>query len=55
MLWRKPVDGWLFVTLLANPGKPADVCLHRDLFGEPLRLTAPLLVKYSGRVARDGA
>ncbi len=56
VLWRKPVDGWLFVTLLANPGKPADVCFTATFSASRFELTAPLLVKYFGAgVARDGA
>ena len=56
VLWRKPVDGWLFVTLLANPGTPADVCFTATFAASRFELTAPLLIKYFGAgVARDGA
>jgi len=56
VLWRKSVDGWLFVTLLANPGKPADVCFTATFAASRFELTAPLLIKYFGAgVARDGA
>ena len=56
VLWRKPVDGWLYVTLLANPAKPADVCFTATFAASRFELTAALLIKYFGvGVARDGA
>ena len=56
VLWRKPVDGWLYVTLLANPAKPSDVCFTATFAANRFELTAALLSKYfGGAVARDGA
>jgi len=56
VLWRKPVDGWLFVALLANPAKPSDVCFTATFAASRFELTGALLVKYFGAgVARDGA
>ena len=56
VLWRKPIDGWLFVTLLANPAKPSDVCFTATFAASRFELTGALLVKYFGAgVARDGA
>ena len=56
VLWRKPVDGWLYVTLLANPAKPADVCFTATFAASRFELTAALLLKYFGAgVARGGA
>ena len=26
VLWSKPDAGWLYITLLVNPGKPGEVC-----------------------------
>ena len=55
VLWRKPVDGWLYVTLLANPAKPSDVCFTATFSASRFELTGALLVKYFGAgVARDG-
>ena len=55
VLWRKPVDGWLYVTLLANPAKPSDVCFTATFAASRFELTAALLNKYFGAaVARDG-
>jgi hypothetical protein len=56
VLWRKPVDGWLYVTLLANPAKPSDVCFTATFAASLFELTAALLSKYfGGEVARGGA
>ena len=55
VLWRKPVDGWLYVTLLGNPAKPSDVCFTATFAANRFELTAALLIKYFGAgVARDG-
>ena len=54
VLWRKPHAGWLFVTLLANPAKPADVCFTATFVADRFDITAALLVKYFGAgVARE--
>lgn len=54
VLWRKPQSGWLFVTLLANPAKPADRCFTATFVAERFEITAALLVKYFGAgVARE--
>lgn len=54
VLWRKPQAGWLFVTLLANPAKPADLCFTATFVAERFEITASLLVKYFGAgVARE--
>ena len=54
VLWRKPSIGWLFVTLLANPAKPTDVCFTATFVADRFEITAALLVKYFGAgVARD--
>ena len=54
VLWRKPHAGWLFVTLLANPAKPADVCFTATFVADRFDVTAALLVKYFGAgVARE--
>ena len=56
VLWRKPVDGWIYVTLLANPAKSSDVCFTATFAASRFELTAPLLIKYFGAgVAREGA
>ena len=56
VLWRKPVDGWLYVTLLSNPAKPTDVCFTATFAASRFEPTAALLVKYFGAgAARDGA
>ena len=56
VLWRKPVDGWVYVTLLSNPAKPSDVCFTATFAAGRFELTAALLMKYFGAgVARDGA
>ncbi len=48
VLWRKPDEGWLYVTLLADPDKPSEVCFTATFTASRFELTAPLLTKYFG-------
>jgi hypothetical protein len=48
VLWRKPVTGWVFVSLLSNPAKPAQVCFTATFAAGRFELTPPLLQKYFG-------
>jgi hypothetical protein len=54
VLWRKPNAGWLFVALLANPARPAEVCFTATFVAGRFDITAALLMKYFGAgVARE--
>jgi len=54
VLWRKPAAGWLFVTLLANPAQPTEVCFTATFVADRFDITAALLMKYFGAgVARE--
>jgi hypothetical protein len=46
VLWRKPETGWLYIALLANPAKPAQVCFTATFAAGRFDLTGPLLKKY---------
>lgn len=48
VLWRKPDAGWVYIALLANPDKPAQVCFTATFAADRFELTAPLLKKYFG-------
>lgn len=48
VLWRKPDAGWVYVALLANPDKPAQVCFTATFAAGRFELTAGLMKKYFG-------
>jgi hypothetical protein len=49
-VWRKPEVGWLYVALLANPAKPAELCFTATFTASRFELTASVLEKYFGIV-----
>ncbi len=48
VLWHKGGRDWLYVALLENPDKPADVCYTATFVAARVAATGPLLVKYFG-------
>ncbi len=48
MLWHKAGRDWLYVALLENPDKPADVCFTATFVAGRVDVTGVLLVKYFG-------
>ena len=51
VLWRKPGADWLYITLLINPGKPAEVCFTASFVAAKISITPVMLKKYFGVVA----
>jgi hypothetical protein len=46
MLWQRPGADWLYVTLLANPQKPGEVCFTATFSATVFEQTPGLLKKY---------
>jgi len=54
LLWRKAGAEWLYVALLENPARPAEVCFTATFVANRFDVTAPLIVKYFGSaIARE--
>lgn len=51
LLWRRPNTDWLFVTLLANPQKPSEVCFTATFAAAVFEQTPGLLKKYFASAA----
>lgn len=51
LLWRRPDADWLFVTLLANPQKPSEVCFTATFAAAVFEQTPGLLKKYFASAA----
>jgi hypothetical protein len=51
VLWRKPGAGWLYITLLVNPGKPGEVCFTASFVAARVEVTPVMLKKYFGLTA----
>ena len=48
VLWRKPGAGWLYITLLVNPGKSGEVCFTASFVAAKVEITPVMLKKYFG-------
>jgi hypothetical protein len=48
ILWRKPGADWLYITLLINPAKPAEVCFTASFVAAKISITPVMLKKYFG-------
>ena len=48
LLWRKGGVEWIYVALLENPARPAEVCFTATFVASRFDITAPLVVKYFG-------
>lgn len=46
LLWRQPGGAWLYVTLLAHPAQPGQMCFTATVVARGLDITTALLQKY---------
>lgn len=48
VMWEKPGNGWVYVALLVNPGKPGEVCFTASFAAERFGMSGALKKKYFG-------